>query len=309
MKDTLTRIYLLIICHFLLFLTPSLVGATSVVLTIDDGPWLEATPMLSAETRNQRLLDAFKAKNVHVVLFANGIHGGDTTDGHRWLEIWGKAGHRIANHTYSHPNLNEVSFESFQDDFLKLDAMIRPIPGYWPMLRFPYQVEGKDSLERKRVQAMLKQFGYKSAPVSIPTYDWVFNGRLHDLLKANPGANIISLKTLYLQHIAAVMDGYRELARELLGRDPIHTILLHHNLLNALVMPDLLRTLEANGWQVVSPEAGYTDPLYTEDVTDMDTSESILISIARKKNILLLKSKILEGQFEKQKRILKEYVP
>jgi len=117
------------------------------------------------------------------------------------------------------------------------------------------------------------------------------------------------LKTLYLQHIAAVMDGYRDLARELLGRDPVYTILLHHSLLNALVMPDMLRMFEANGWKVVSPEAGYADPLYTEDVTDMDYSESILISIARKKNMLPYKVKVLEGQFEKQKKILKEYIP
>lgn len=263
----------------------------SVVLTFDDGPNLDPSPKLSADERNQRLLGAFKAKGVRVVLFANGIRGGDSDEGYRWLAAWGAAGHRIGNHTYSHPNLKEVSAETYLEDFDRLDRLIKPIPGYWRMFRFPFLEEGKDPAEWHRIQEALRQRGYRDAPVSISTYDWWYNAKLFDLLKAKPDADTRPIQELYLKHLQACLKGYRELGRELLGREATHAILLHHNLLNALVMPEFLALLEREGWTVVPPETGYKDPLYQEDRSEVGYAESILEALARKR-------KTLPGRFE-----------
>jgi peptidoglycan/xylan/chitin deacetylase (PgdA/CDA1 family) len=286
----------------------SILAGQSLAITLDDGPNLDATPKLSGDERNRRLLEAFREKHVRVVLFANGIRGGDSPEGIRWLEAWGKAGHRIGNHTYSHPNLEEIGVPRFKEDLLRLDRLIRPLPGYWPMLRFPFLLEGKGVVERQAVQVMLKEQGYGSAPVSIPTYDWLFNERLHSLLKERPDADIAPIRALYLQHLVGILRGHRDLGRKLLGRNPIHTILLHHNLLNALVMPDLLRMLDANGWKVVSPEEAYRDPIYQEDLTSVGYSESHLGAMARKRGVCLEEVRFLEAQFAVEKAHLKEYI-
>jgi peptidoglycan/xylan/chitin deacetylase (PgdA/CDA1 family) len=283
-------------------------AAQSLAITMDDGPNLDPTPKLSGDERNQRLLEAFREKHLRVVLFANGVRGGDSPEGIRWLATWGKAGHRLGNHTYSHPNLEEIGVARFKDDLLRLDRLIRPLPGYWPMLRFPFLIEGKGGTERQAVQAMLKEQGYGSAPVSIPTYDWLFNERLHSLLRERPAADIVPLRALYFQHLVGILKGYRELGQKLLGRDPIHTILLHHNLLNALVMPDLLRMLEANGWNVVTPEEAYRDPIYQEDLTMVGYSESHLGALARKRGVFLEEVRVMEGQFTLEKAHIKEYI-
>lgn len=286
-----------------------LLAGQSLAITLDDAPNLDATPRLSGAERNQRLLEAFRQRKVRVVLFTNGIRGGDSPEGARWLEAWGKAGHRIGNHTYSHLNLQEAGLVRFREDLLHLDALIRTVPGYWPLLRFPFLAEGNGPVERKAVQAMLSAAGYAPAPVSIPTYDWLFNARLHKLLEARPEADLMPLKALYLQHLADILKGYRELGLKLLGRDPVHTVLLHHNLLNALVMPDLLRMLEANGWKVVSPEEAYVDPLYREDITSVGYSESHLGALARKQGLFLEDVRRLEAKFALESQNLKEYVP
>lgn len=280
----------------------------SLSITMDDGPNLDPTPKLSGDERNRRLLEAFHEKHVRVVLFANGIRGGDSPEGIRWLEAWGKAGHRIGNHTYSHSNLEEIGVARFKEDLLRLDRLIRPLPGYWPMLRFPFLLEGKGVVERQAVRSMLKEQGYGSAPVSIPTYDWLFNERLHSLLKERPNADIAPLRALYFQHLVGMLKGHRDLGRKLLGRDPVYTILLHHNLLNALVMPDLLRMLDSNGWKVVSPEEAYRDPIYDEDLTTVGYSESHLGAMARKRGIFLEEVRLLEAQFAVEKANLKEYI-
>jgi peptidoglycan/xylan/chitin deacetylase (PgdA/CDA1 family) len=286
-----------------------LLAGQSLAITLDDAPNLDATPRLSGAERNQRLLDAFGERKVRVVLFTNGIRGGDSREGARWLAAWGKAGHRIGNHTYHHQNLQEVGLVRFREDLLHLDAQIRTVPGYWPMLRFPFLAEGKGPVERKAAQAMLAEVGYLPAPVSLPTYDWLFNARLHKLLEARPEADLTPLKALYLQHLADILKGYRELGLKLLGRDPVHSVLLHHNLLNALVMPDLLRMLEVNGWKIVSPEEAYRDPLYREDITSVGYSESHLGALARREGLFLEDVRQLEAKFALEIEHLKEYVP
>ena len=292
----------------LLALFGVILAGQSLALTLDDGPNLDTTPKLTGDERNRRLLEAFREKGIRVALFANGIRGGDTPEGVRWLQAWGKAGHRIGNHTYSHLNLEEVGLVKFKEDLIRLDKVIRDIPGYWPMLRFPFLLEGKGVVEWKAVQAILKEQGYSPAPVSVPTYDWLFNARLHTLLEARPDADIAPLKALYLQHLVRILKGHRDLARKLLGKDPVYTILLHHNLLNALVMPDILRMLEANGWKVVSPEEAYKDPIYQEDLSMVGYSESHLGAMARKLGVLLEDVRLLEAQFAVQSANIKEYI-
>jgi len=269
------------------FLFGSLLLGQSLVISMDDGPNLDPTPKLSAAERNQRLLDAFKAKGVRVVLFVNGIRGGDSPEGVRWMTAWGEAGHRIGNHTYDHPSLKDVSVEDYLADVRRLDLLIKPIPGYWRRFRFPFLVEGKDPAEWRRVQDGLHALGYQDAPVSISTYDWEYNARLQDLLRANPDADTGPIRAAYLQHLHECLSGFRDLARELLGRDPVQVILLHHNLINAMFMPDILDLIERDGWRIVAPEEGYQDPLYREDRAEVGYAESILEAVALKRGVLL----------------------
>ena len=286
-----------------------MLSAQSIALTLDDGPNLSQTPKWSAEERNRHLLDAFQERGVRVVLFANGIRGGDSPEGLRWLKAWGQAGHRIGNHTYSHLNLDEVGLTEFRADLVRLDGLIRNVPGYWPMLRFPFQQEGAGLAGRRNMRAVLKELGYLSAPVSIPTYDWMFNDRLQSLLRADPNANISPLRELYFQHLNDMLKGYRTLGRHVLGRDPAYTLLLHHNLLNAMVMPDLLRLLEVNGWSVISPEKAYEDPIYQEDLQFAPFSESQLSALAKRNGTCLDEVRELENRLNQQKALLQEYFP
>jgi peptidoglycan/xylan/chitin deacetylase (PgdA/CDA1 family) len=274
----------------------TLLAGQSVVLTFDDGPNLDATPKLSAGERNQRLLDAFKAKGVRVALFANGVRGGDSPEGYRWLAAWGAAGHRIGNHSYSHLNLKEIGLDAYLEDIQKLDRLIKPIPGYWRMYRFPFLEEGRDPTEWRRIQEELHRMGYRDAPVSVSTYDWWYNAKLYDLLKVKPDADIAPIRDIYLKHIQACLSGYRNLGRELLGRDAAQVILLHHNLLNALVMPDLLDMIERDGWKIVGPEEGYKDPLYQEERSEVGYAESILEAVALKRGTLLDRFDVLKAK-------------
>lgn len=246
----------------LLLAASVLATAQSLLLTFDDGPGRQRTPRLNPDERNQAILDALRAEKAPAVIFAIGRDGGESPEGQRALQAWGEAGHRIANHTFDHLNLDKVSAAAFLSDIQRCDGWIKGTPGYAPWLRFPYLKEGADPGKRDAVRAGLKAMGYRSLPVTIATFDWFYDERLRERLRHNPTADLSDLRSAYLEHVLECCDQAKALAAQVLHREPVHVILLHHTLLNALYLGDLLRALKVNGWRFVSPEAVWADPLY-----------------------------------------------
>ena len=124
---------------FFLALTLSL-AAQKVALSLDDAPFLRPAPLMAAPAQHEAMRKALKARKVRATLFANGINGGDTPEGNAILRAWGEAGHLIANHSYSHWDLNqdEVSLGAYEADFLKEEALIRDLPGFTKRYRYPF---------------------------------------------------------------------------------------------------------------------------------------------------------------------------
>jgi peptidoglycan/xylan/chitin deacetylase (PgdA/CDA1 family) len=259
--------------------------AQRVAISLDDAPANVPTPKWTASERNERLLAILKRHHVRVATFANGIDGGDTPEGRRLLARWGEEGHRVGNHTYSHLNLQKVSLERFTQDFLKEDDLIKGMPGYVPWLRFPYLKEGDTPEKRDGMRKVLKDHGYRNAAVTISTFDWLIDEHLRSALKRKPDTNLEPYRTYYLQHLATLFRHYRNLGKEVTGREVAHVVLLHSNLLNALFMDDVLAMLEKNGWTVISPEEAYADPIYGEEPRTLATGESLLWALAKDKGI------------------------
>ena len=106
--------------------------AQKVALSLDDAPFLKPSPRLDAAAQHRAMLKALKERKVRAILFANGVNGGDTPEGKAILRTWGEAGHLIANHSYSHWDLNrdDVTLEAYEADVLKGEAVIRDLPGF-----------------------------------------------------------------------------------------------------------------------------------------------------------------------------------
>ena len=70
-----------------------------------------------------------------------------------------------------------------------------------------------------------------------------------------------ALGELFVETIVSTANFNDALARETLGRSTIHVLLLHETDLNALFVPDLVDGLRADGWQIVTIDEAYADPL------------------------------------------------
>ena len=109
-------------------------AAQRVALSLDDAPFLKPGLRLDGAAQHRAMLGTLKSRKVRAILFANGVNGGDTSEGKAILRSWGEAGHLVANHSYSHWDLNrdEVALAAYEADLAKARARQPAQKGYHP---------------------------------------------------------------------------------------------------------------------------------------------------------------------------------
>jgi peptidoglycan/xylan/chitin deacetylase (PgdA/CDA1 family) len=246
-----------------LLLSLPLIGQ-KVALSLDDAPSMRPVPLMAAPAQHRAMLEALRTRKVRALLFANGVNGGDTAEGKAILRAWGEAGHRVANHSYSHWDLNreDVSLEAYEADVLREDALIRDLPGFIRLYRYPFLRAGNTPAKRDGFYAFLKTHGLAIGHVSIDTADWLLDERLRKHLERNPKADLAPYRELYLKHLWACARFYEAWSREVFGHEIPHVILMHSRLLNGLFLGDVIDFFRARGWTWIDPEAAFADPAY-----------------------------------------------
>lgn len=271
--------------------------AQSVAFTFDDGPRLEATPLMSPQQRNQALLDALAAHHVQAALFVTCGFGADKPEGYALARAWGQAGHALGNHTMTHPDLNDakLSVAQYRQEVQDCDRITSTLPGYQKWFRYTYLREGNTPEKRDGMRAFLKQSGYRNGYVSLDTSDWRLDEKLTEVLRADPKADIAPIRQAYLSHLRQRATAYRDLSRKLEGRDIPQVMLMHHNLINALWLKDAIALFVDMGWTIIPPAQAYADPVYQLQPDRPAPGQSLLLSIARTRGM---------GKFEGWERLV-----
>jgi peptidoglycan-N-acetylglucosamine deacetylase len=282
---------------------PAPAAAVQVALTFDDGPKTKSTPLMSPRERNQALLGHLAKTGVPAALFVTLHNGADTPEGRALLEAWGAAGHRIGNHTVTHPDLDAETtpLAAYEQEILDCRKVIAAVSGYRPWFRFPFLREGNTPAKRDGMRAFLKANGLRNAHVTLDTSDWRLDERLRKVLASNPAADLSPIREAYLSHVRQRAEAYRDLSRRLLDRDIPQVMLLHHNLLNSLFLGDVIETLRRGGFTFVDPEKAYQDPVYRLEPDRPAPGQSLLLSLARSRGWKLLpefERLVDDGDFE-----------
>jgi peptidoglycan-N-acetylglucosamine deacetylase len=254
---------------------------TMVALSFDDpstlpspkGPWQE---------RNQKILQTLANHELKAALFVCGMRV-HSPAGQALLKSWDQAGHAIANHSYTHPFFSgsKESAVNFERELLRTDSMIRGYAHFRPWFRFPFLKEGKTVERRDSMRTLLAVHGYRNGHVSIDASDWYVDQMLSDSLKKNPQLNPLPYKEFYVAHILDRAHYYDSLATAIAGHKVRLVLLLHHNLINAMFLDDVIRALVADGWVFIDPEYAYQDPIYLQSPDALPAGESFFWSLAK----------------------------
>jgi len=125
--------------------------APEIAFTFDD-PTTEGGANLAWQEVNDRILKTLANHNLKGVLFVCGKRV-DSEAGRNSIAAWDRAGHGIANHSYSHLNFNSnidnepagsrtVSLTGFESDALRNEPLIRGYSHFVSLFRYPFFKEG-----------------------------------------------------------------------------------------------------------------------------------------------------------------------
>lgn len=287
-----------LIVLLLVWLAPLGAGAQIIGLTFDDG--LDPSRERRAAGWNARILRALEKQHLHAMVFPSLKHIGGPA-GMPLIERWSAAGHAVGNHTATHRSLasSDVSLQDFIDDVQRADEVLRGLPTWMPMLRFPYLKEGDSVDKRDGMRAWMGEHGYRSAPVSIDTSDWYYNQRYLALQAAGRSEAVRRLTRAYVRHLLDRAVYYDTLAREVLGRSPSHVLLLHVNAINAATLPAVIEGFRAKGWHFVAARTAFDDPLYRMSPDTLPAGESIVWALARQRGIEGLRYPAEDAAYER----------
>lgn len=273
-------------------------GKPSVSITIDD--FNPQAGQMAAARRNQAILTAFRKHNLKGTFFVAGkFLKNDAMLG--LVRECGLAGHQVANHSYSHWFYPGKTFEEFSADVMKMHEMIKGIPNFAPLFRFPFLKEGDTAEQRDKMRDFLKQKGYRNGHVTIDTSDWYIADRLRAKLRANPNTDVEPFRKFYLEHILDRANYYESLSQKALGRSVSHTILLHWNIATELFLGDLLDMFKQKGWALKDSKKAFDDEVFAAKPDIAPAGESILWSLAKASGKFndILRYPAEDGDYEK----------
>lgn len=212
-----------------------------VAVTIDDLP-LNGQQFNPARLRamTDKFLAGLKKFEIPAVGFVNEsllYQLGETDARIRILKSWSDAGVELGNHTFSHLGFKDATLADYQDDFVRGEALTRIIlkqkGAKIRYFRHPFLQMGATFETEKAFENFIGQRGYKIAPVTIDTMDWMFLSAYAKARAANDRAMMKRVSDEYLKYVGIKFDYCEKVAEDLFGQPIKHTLLLHANELNA----------------------------------------------------------------------------
>jgi peptidoglycan/xylan/chitin deacetylase (PgdA/CDA1 family) len=248
-------------------------SAQQIAITFDDLPTHGARP--ARETRLEianSILATLKAEKLPPTYgFVNGVRTEEDPITLAVLNAWRDAGNPLGSHTWSHPDLNDLTSEQFEAEIAKDEPLLQSLAAGradqsdWHWFRYPFLHEG-DTLEKRRaVRAYLFAHGYRIAQVNMDFEDYLWNGPYARCVAKHDDKSIEYLRKSYLATADQYASVFRQLSHMVYGRDVPYVLLLHIGAFDAKMLPELVAMYRAKGFTFVSLPEAEKDPAYADD--------------------------------------------
>mgnify|MGYP001814247436 CR=1 FL=1 len=255
---------------FLLFLLVSLTGPAlasdqkRIALSFDDVP-RHAGGFFTPDQRAIKLIAALDRAGVEQAGFfvtTGNLENPDGQGGEDRIHAYVAAGHVIANHSHSHQWLSRTDVSEYLVDLDKAETWLAIQAGHRPWFRYPYLDEGRDDPEKRdALRKALEQRGLLNAYVTVDNFDWYLDGLASAAKSAQKTMDMEALGALYVETLVQSANFYNDMAVKTMGRSPAHVLLLHETDLAALYIDDVVEAFQDDGWEIISMDEAYTDPI------------------------------------------------
>lgn len=240
-----------------------------IAITVDDLPAHgRLPPGMTRLGIAESYIAALKAHHVPQAWgFVNGDKIAENADGAAVLQAWRTAGYPLGNHTWSHMNASRApSLETWEADAEKNEpVLLTYMAGEdWHMLRFPNLSVGADETRRDGVFAWMKAKGYREADVSVAFSDWDYTDAYARCLARGDQATIEKMKAQYLKGVDDGIANMKAVSMRVYDRVIPQVLLTHIGGFSAIMLPEVLKRLDASGAHYVTLEQAEADPAYAQ---------------------------------------------
>jgi len=245
-------------------------GPTRVAITIDDIPEHgDSLPDMSRMFISERLIQILKANGVNQAWgFTNGNFMVNDPDELAILKAWLSAGYPLGNHTYDHPNINQVTVRAYRANIAKQDRLLATLSDFSALIkdrrtfRYPYLDEGDTLKRRNAVRAYLAENHYRIAEVTADYYDWAWTDAYTRCLAQHDNKSIAWLKDHVVDSADRHLRSANAISELLLKRRIPHILLLHDGAFDVLTLDAILKQWRKEGVEFISLDEALADPAY-----------------------------------------------
>jgi peptidoglycan-N-acetylglucosamine deacetylase len=254
----------------LLFTATALFAQTKqLAITIDDLPCAGGCRGIAEmQMITGKILTALKG--VPAIGFVNevGLQANGERDARvRLLDQWLEAGMMLGNHSYSHLEPNSTPLEKYQDDILHGEVVFkrllaqRRIEGtlYY---RHPFTHTGPTADYRKGLEQFLQSRGYRIAPFTLENGDYIWALVYRRAVERNDEEVAAKVRKQYMEHLKEALTFAERASVKVFQREVPQTLLMHANILNAEVLPEILALFRSQGYAIVTLDRAMEDKAY-----------------------------------------------
>lgn len=163
------------------------------------------------------------------------------------------AGFSLGNHTLTHANLGKLDAKGYKHEIAKADTILAPVLTQPKYFRYPY-LSMSSGQKKEDILCFLAKKNYRVAPITVDSKDFVFNQRLLATPEMERRTYLEELKPFYLDFIHQQTIHAEEHNQYHHNTEQAQILLIHANLLNAYVLPDIINLYKENGYTFVSLE-------------------------------------------------------
>jgi peptidoglycan/xylan/chitin deacetylase (PgdA/CDA1 family) len=254
----------------------SIAQTKQVCFTIDDLPTVAygITDTLYQEQLTRNLVTKLNTAKIPATAFVNEIKlypGGSLSKFQvRLLQIWLDHGLELGNHSYSHFDYNNTSFDRYTKDIVEgekvTSELLRKKDLKLRYFRHPFLHVGQTKPKADSLEQFLLGRGYTVAPVTLDNDEYLFAAAYHRAKAKKDEQLATRIGSDYITYMEQKLRYFERGSSALFGRDIKHILLIHANALNAEYMDELAAMFVRNGYSFITLNEALTDPAYQHHV-------------------------------------------
>jgi peptidoglycan/xylan/chitin deacetylase (PgdA/CDA1 family) len=248
-----------------------------ICITIDDLPFVSYGINDTTFLRNatNRLVSSLRQNNIPAIGFVSGkklfVNEKPNSFQIGLLNLWLENGLELGNHSYSHFDYNNISFDEYSKDIIKgenpLKEILRQKNKELKYFRHPMLHVGNTKDKADSLSVFISKKGYIVAPVTIDNDDYLFALAYKRTLDKKDTSLAKQIGKDYVLYMEKKIKYFQKQSIALFNENIKQILLIHASQLNSDYIDSLILMIKKNDYNFIDLTSTLKDEAYRTQIT------------------------------------------